>query len=79
MTTDIRNVPPAPSRAALKIGLCVFLGIVAFFLWTEHRAHLFGALPYLLLLLCPVMHRFMHHGHGAHGGDSATHDHGANQ
>ncbi|MDD2920638.1 DUF2933 domain-containing protein, partial [Rhodoferax sp.] len=25
-----------------------------------------GALPYLLLAACPLMHVFMHHGHGGH-------------
>jgi hypothetical protein len=25
-----------------------------------------GALPYLLLLACPLMHVFMHRGHGGH-------------
>ena len=45
-----------------------FLGIVAFFLLSEHWAHFFGILPYLLLLLCPFMHLFMHHGHSTHGG-----------
>jgi len=35
-----------------------------FYLLTEHQAHLFGALPFLLLLACPLMHLFMHHGHG---------------
>ncbi|HUX91073.1 MAG TPA: DUF2933 domain-containing protein [Gallionellaceae bacterium] len=49
--------------------LLAFLAISAFYLFTEHRAHLFGALPFLLLLACPLMHLFMHHGHGAHGGD----------
>jgi hypothetical protein len=46
-----------------------------YFLLTEHRAHLFGALPYLLLLACPVMHLFMHkgHGHGGHGGSGQGH------
>lgn len=48
--------------------LVVFLAIAAFYLFTEHRAHLFGALPFLLLLACPLMHLFMHHGHGDHGG-----------
>lgn len=48
--------------------LVAFLAIAAFFLFTEHRAHLFGALPFLLLLACPLMHLFMHHGHGTHGG-----------
>lgn len=47
--------------------LVAFLAIAAFFLLTEHRAHLFGALPFLLLLACPLMHLFMHRGHGAHG------------
>ena len=33
----------------------------------EHRAHLLGWWPYLLLLACPLMHMFMHGGHGEHG------------
>lgn len=44
--------------------LAGFLAIAAFFLWTEHRAHLLGILPYLLILACPLMHIFHHHGHG---------------
>ena len=58
------------SRASL--GLIVLGAIAAFFLLAEHRAHVFGALPFLLLLACPLMHLFMHHGHGSshagHGG-----------
>ncbi len=45
--------------------LPAFLAIAAFFLITEHWAHLFGALPYLLLLLCPLLHLFMHGRHGS--------------
>lgn len=44
-----------------------FLAVAAFFLVSEHRAHLVAWLPYLLLLACPVMHllhRGHHHGHG---------------
>ena len=44
-----------------------FLLIAAYFLITEHRAHLYGWLAtygiWLLLLACPLMHLFMHHGH----------------
>lgn len=40
--------------------LIVFLAIIGFFLFTEHRAHLFVILAYLLLLVCPFMHFFMH-------------------
>ena len=46
-----------------------FLLIAGFFLFSEHRAHLLGFLPYLLLLACPLMHLF-HHGHGHHGNDA---------
>lgn len=47
-----------------------FLIVAGYFLITEHRAHLSEALyflPYLLLLACPLMHIFMHRGHGGHG------------
>jgi len=47
--------------------LMAFLAIAGFFLFTEHRAHVLGVLPYLFLLACPLMHLFMHHGHGTHG------------
>ena len=43
-----------------------FLAVIAFFLFTEHRAHVFGLLPYLLLLACPLMHLFHHRGHHRH-------------
>ena len=43
-----------------------FVVIAGFFLLAEHRAHLLGVLPYLLLAACPLMHLFMHHGHGGH-------------
>lgn len=49
-----------------RIALAVFLGVAAFFLLAEHRAHLYGVLPYLLLLACPLMHLLHHHGHGGH-------------
>lgn len=42
--------------------------IIAFYILREHYAHVFGALPYLLLLACPLMHLFMHHGHSKHEG-----------
>jgi len=58
------NSPARPPwRSPFGFGLLIALGIILFFLWTEHRAHLLGALPFLLLLLCPLMHLFMHRGH----------------
>ncbi len=66
MTDEQQGQTPWWRTRSGIVALC-FLAIVAFFLFTEHRAHVFGALPYLLLLACPLMHLLMHHGH--HGGD----------
>ncbi len=54
------------SRAGLV--LIVFLVFVGFLLTTEHRAHAFGALLWLAILACPLLHIFMHGGHGSHEG-----------
>ena len=61
-----------------SIGLIVLGGIALYFLLTEHRAHFFSALPFLLLLACPLMHVLMHGGHSGHGGGN-EHQHGAEQ
>lgn len=56
----------------------VFVGFAAvalFFLLTEHRAHLYSWLPFLLLAACPLMHLF--HGHGGHGGHAGHGSKGA--
>lgn len=67
MDPDPREPPPFwKSRAGLA--LCVALILAGFYLLTEHTAHLLGALPYVLVLACPLMHMFMHRGH--HGGHS---------
>jgi hypothetical protein len=47
-----------------------FLLIASFFFFQEHRAHLLGILPFLLILACPLMH-FFHHGQ-AHYDGTAT-------
>lgn len=59
--------PPPFWRSRYGIGLLVLGAIAAYFLLTEHLAHVVGALPLLFLLACPLMHVFMHHGHGGHG------------
>jgi hypothetical protein len=37
-----------------------------YFLWDTYQEQLFNYWPYLILLLCPVMHIFMHRGQGGH-------------
>lgn len=50
------------------------IAAVLYFLLAEHRAHFIMALPFLILLLCPLMHVFMHGGHGGHGGHGEAHE-----
>jgi len=45
----------------------VFLGLAGYFLIKEHSAHIGDNWIWLVLLLCPLMHVFMHGGHGGHG------------
>lgn len=65
---------PAFWRSRYGIGLLVFGAVAAYFLLSEHRVHLFGALPFLLLLACPLVHMFMHRGHGSHSGGTTGPD-----
>ena len=60
---------PAPHEGmSLKsrVGLVLigFLVIAGALLFTEHQAHVLGLLVWLPLLACPLMHVFMHRGHG---------------
>ena len=65
---DQRDRPRALSFWRSKAGVVAagFLLVGLFFLLSEHRAHLFGVLPFLLILACPLMHLVMHRGHGGH-------------
>ncbi len=56
------------SVARHRIVVGVLVAGAGFYLWTEHRAHLLGALPYLILGSCLLMHFFMHHDHGGQDG-----------
>ena len=60
------RVPFLRSRGGLAFGFLML--VAAGLLLTGHQAHLLAAAPFLLLAACPLMHLFMHHGHGGHGG-----------
>ena len=64
------NHPPffRSLRFRYGLGLVFFLTVGGYFLWAEHRVHIIGYLPLILILgLCGGMHFFMHGGHGSHG------------
>jgi hypothetical protein len=75
MNHDHRHQPDGGNGMKSK-AKWVFIGfavIAAYFLILEHKAHLSGYLqywPFLLVLACPLLHLFMHGGHGGHGDDS---------
>lgn len=75
-THSQQNKPPPFWRSRYTVGLLVFGAVATYFLLSEHRAHFIGGLPFLLLLACPFMHIFMHHGHDGHGSDHESHDNG---
>lgn len=58
--------PHSQRGAALPWVFFGFIAVAGFFFFTEHRAHLMGALPFVLLALCPLLHVF-HGGHVSHG------------
>jgi len=74
-----RTPPPTITetshRSRWVFGGFALLGVLL--LAFEHRMHLSGMigwLPYLILLACPLMHLFMHGGHGHGGGDGKSND-----
>ena len=82
MDNDHRSHEGHDSKPIFNWILVGFLLVAGYFLVTEHRAHLSGVLyylPFLLLLACPLMHLFMHHGHGGHGEHPSQNDKGGEQ
>ena len=63
--------PPAFLGSRGGVAMLVVAAVGGYLLFTEHRAHVLGFLPYVLLLACPLMHVFMHRGHH-HGGHSSA-------
>ena len=63
MTHEHSSPQPPFWRSRAGLALLGFLAIAGFFLFTEHRAHVLGVLPLVLVALCPLLHLFGHGGH----------------
>ena len=59
------------NRTTVTVGAFLLFG--GYLLWQEHSAHLWPYLPWLIFLACPLLHFFMHGGHG-HGGHAPNQD-----
>ncbi|HGC5940622.1 TPA: DUF2933 domain-containing protein [Legionella pneumophila] len=78
MSPELKHYPKPPKPQKEKrfwsspsgMMAVIIIGIIGYYLIVEHGAHIasfLGASPFLLLiLLCPLMHLFMHRGHGGH-------------
>lgn len=60
-------------RAWLWLALWAVIALLAYVVIIAHRNHVLDFLPYVLLLVCPLMHVFMHGRHGRHRHDSGHH------
>jgi hypothetical protein len=65
MSGERRSTAQDAFNRRVKLTLFAFAIVAALFV-AEHRAHVIAYLPWLLLAACPLMHLFMHHGHGRH-------------
>jgi peptidoglycan/LPS O-acetylase OafA/YrhL len=65
---------PKSRRLLRGLTLAAFGAALAYLFFGEHRVHLLGYLPFLLLLACPLLHMTMHGGHGGHGAHGGSDD-----
>lgn len=58
-----------PSFWKTPLGIAATLLAIAAsaYLYLAHKDHVLALLPFALLAACPLMHLFMHRGHGKHG------------
>lgn len=52
-----------------KVALIMVVLIASFYLLREYWKHVVGLWPYLILLLCPLLHLF--HSHDGHGSNQS--------
>lgn len=54
------------ANITMVIMMLCCLALIALFFFIQPGSSGWGFIPFLLLLVCPLMHLFMHRGHGDH-------------
>ncbi len=65
--------PSSKDNFITKAIIFFSLAIIAFYLLTEHRAHLLAYSSYIIFAVFILMHIFMHSGYRGHGGCGLGH------
>jgi hypothetical protein len=70
MAHDHNSTTPGSFRSLFRLVLLISLAIAAYFLISEHRAHILSGqwTAPILLIAFIGLHFLMHLGHGGHGG-----------
>lgn len=64
---------PSFWKTPFGIAAALVAVVASAYLYLDHQDHVRALLPFLLLAACPLMHVFMHRGHGGHAHiDEAT-------
>jgi hypothetical protein len=58
----------------VRTPILLLYAFAAAFILYWHWRHVVDALPFLVVLACPLMHLFMHRGHGSHHGHGRRRD-----
>lgn len=66
---DQQHARPSFWKSPFGIIATVVAIAASIYLYVVHKDHVLALLPYAFLAACPLMHMFMHRGHG-HGGHS---------
>lgn len=63
---DQQHARPSFGKTPFGIVATLIAVVASVYLWIAHRDHLLALLPFAILAACPLMHVFMHRGHGGH-------------
>lgn len=65
-----QHARPSFWKTPFGIVATILAAVASVYLYVTHKDHVLALLPFAFLAACPLMHVFMHRGHG-HGGHSS--------